>query len=147
PALVTLKVPFPTEKATGILPQPAPPKAARSVLPSPLKSPATIWTPGVAAQVGKLATAALVTLKDPFPAETATGILPQPAPPKATRSVLPSPLKSPLSIFTPGVAAQVGKLATPALVIANVPLPFEAANGMLPQPAPPNATISVLICA
>src|SRR5216683_2664475 len=50
-SLVTLKLPSPLEKATGIEVQPWPPTSAMSAFPSPLKSPTSAVTPGIDAQV------------------------------------------------------------------------------------------------
>ena len=74
--------------------------------------------------------------------ESATGTLPQPAPPNAARSVNPSLSKSPVTTFTPGVAAQLAKSLMGALETVNNPFPFDAATGTLPQPSPNAAEIS-----
>src|SRR5216683_1260417 len=105
--LVTLKLPSPLEKATGIEVQPWPPTSAMSALPSPLKSPTSAVTPGIDAQVPNCPRISLVTLKLPSPLEKATGIEVQPWPPTSAMSAFPSPLKSPTSAVTPGIDAQV----------------------------------------
>src|SRR5262245_45690228 len=120
-----------------MLPHPTGPETAMSALPSPSKSPVTSLAPGVAAQAGKLATPLLVTKKLPSPRENATGIEPQPVGPETARSVRPSPLKSPDTSLAPGVAAQIGKLATPLLVTVKPPSPRENATGIEPQPVGP----------
>src|SRR5215510_3366230 len=124
-AFVTLKVPLPLEKATGMLAQPEGPVNATSVLPSPLKSPTSGFALGVAAQTAKLTIGAFVTLKVPLPLENATGMLPQPEAPVNATSVRCSLLKSPTNGFAFGVAAQTAKLTIGALVTLKVPLPLE----------------------
>jgi len=106
--------------------------------------PVSALTPGVAAEVGnRVVTVSLVTLKVPSPFENATGMVFQPAPPTNAISVIPSPLKSPVTTVTPGVAAEVGNKVTASLVTLKVPFPFENATAMVFQPAPPTNAISV----
>src|SRR4051812_17133481 len=58
-------------------------------------------------------------------------------------SAKPSLLKSPATGCAPPACAHDGKFATDDVVTLNVPLPFENAIGMVPQPSPPTSAMSV----
>src|SRR6202020_481780 len=107
-SLVTVQVPSPLSKATGIVSHPDTPVRATPVRPFPAKSPVTTLTPGVVAQAGKLPAGSLVTVQVPSPLAKATGIVAQPAAPVSATSVRPFPAKSPVTTLTPGVLAQAG---------------------------------------
>src|SRR6266704_2337048 len=85
--LVTVQLPSPLEKATGMVLQPATPVTARSVRPLPLKSPVTTFAPGDAAQAANWPAGRWVTVQLPSPLEKATGMVLQPATPVTARSV------------------------------------------------------------
>src|SRR5690349_13280433 len=52
-------------------------------------------------------------------------------------SIRPSPLKSPVTAFTLGLAAQAPKIPTTLLVMLKLPPPTDVAVGIVYQPAPP----------
>src|SRR4051812_11372723 len=141
PALVTLNVPLPCEKATGTVFQPGPPTSAMSSLLSPLKSPDTGLTLGACAHPGMFATPALVTLNVPLPCEKATGTVFQPGPPTSAMSSLRSPLKSPDTGLTLGACAQRATLSPYTSLSRTVPLPCEKATGTVFQPGPPTSAM------
>src|SRR6185295_19422074 len=67
-----------------------------------------------------------------------------PAGPVSAMSVRRSPLKSPVRMFTPGVAAHAAKSGRGLFLTSNDPSPRDSATGSEPQPAPAASAMSVL---
>src|ERR1700685_2645768 len=85
-----------------------------------------------------------LTVKPPSPLLSSVGVLVQPGPPIKTKSVLPSPLKSPLIAFTPDVFAQVGSCGIQFQFSAlKLPSPLLTSVGVLVQPGPPMKATSL----
>src|SRR6266487_3878632 len=143
--LVTVQLPSPLANATGMVLQPATPVTARSVRPLPLKSPVTTFAPGDPAQAPNWPASRLVTVQLPSPLANATGMVLQPATPVTARSVRPLPLKSPVTTFAPGDAAQPANWPAGRLVTVQLPSPspLAKATGMVLQPATPVTARSV----
>src|SRR6516164_3932742 len=142
--LVTRKVPSPLEKATGRVFHQEAPISAMSAFPSPLKSPTSLTTPGCAAQLAKLSNGLSVTRKVPSPLEKAIGRVFHQEAPVSAMSALPSPLKSPTSLTTPGCAAQLAKLSNGLSVTRKVPSPLEKAIGRVFHQEAPVSAMSAL---
>src|SRR5215813_10525356 len=115
-----------------------------SVRPSPLKSPVSRLTSRREDQAAKSPIKVFVTVKLPSPFENAIGSVFQPTGPVSATSVLPSPLKSPVSFTARRSDAQAAKSPTNELDTVKPPLPLEKATGKVFQPAGPVSATSVL---
>src|SRR3954452_9307351 len=144
--LVTVKVPSPTENATGSEEDP-PPMSARSVRPSWLKSPETVRAPGTCAHPAKSGAGVLLTVKVRSALANATGWVVHQGtfgPGVNVRSVRPSWLKSPVSTVTPGPAdAQPPRSPTSLIFMTKLPSPWERSIRTDVSPARPTNARSV----